>query len=67
MDRMRRPYKEAKGAVIAEFTREYLVALLRRHGGNASAAAREAKIERDWLVALARRYDIALRDPESTR
>ncbi len=60
----RLPYKDAKNAVVAEFTRDYLAALLRRHRGNVSAAAREAKLDRDWIVELARRYGISLRDGE---
>jgi len=39
-----------------------LEALLARHDGNVSAAAREAKIDRNWIVALARRYAVRVRD-----
>jgi transcriptional regulator with GAF, ATPase, and Fis domain len=56
------PYKVAKDELLARFTREYLEALLARHGGNVSAAAREAKIDRDWVVALAKRYGVRVRD-----
>jgi len=37
---------------IAAFERSYLSALLERHGGNASAAAREAGIARSYLYKL---------------
>jgi DNA-binding NtrC family response regulator len=52
------PYKEAKGKMVEQFTRDYLEALLARHPGNVSAAAREAKIDRNWLVELARRHGL---------
>jgi DNA-binding NtrC family response regulator len=56
------PYKEAKGKMVDHFTRDYLEALLARHGGNVSAAAREARLDRNWLVALARRNGLRVRD-----
>lgn len=56
------PYKVAKDEMLARFTRDYLEALLARHGGNVSAAAREAKIDRNWIVALARRHGVRVRD-----
>jgi transcriptional regulator with GAF, ATPase, and Fis domain len=48
--------------MVDHFTREYVEALLGRHGGNLSAAAREAKLDRNWLVALARRHGLRVRD-----
>jgi two-component system, NtrC family, response regulator GlrR len=56
------PYKVAKDEMLAQFTREYLEALLGRHGGNVSAAAREAKIDRNWIVALAKRHGVRVRE-----
>jgi DNA-binding NtrC family response regulator len=56
------PYKQAKDEMLARFTREYLEALLGRHGGNVSAAAREARIDRNWIVALARRHGVRVRE-----
>jgi transcriptional regulator with GAF, ATPase, and Fis domain len=56
------PYKIAKDEMLAQFTREYLEALLGRHAGNVSAAAREAKIDRNWIVALARRHGVRVRE-----
>jgi DNA-binding NtrC family response regulator len=56
------PYKVAKDEVLARFTKEYLQALLLRNGGNVSAAAREAQVDRNWIVALARRHGVRVRD-----
>jgi transcriptional regulator with GAF, ATPase, and Fis domain len=56
------PYKVAKDEMLTQFTREYLETLLARHDGNVSAAAREAKIDRNWIVALARRYGVRVRE-----
>ena len=56
------PYKIAKDEMLARFTRDYLEALLARHGGNVSAAAREAKIDRNWIVALAKRHGVRVRE-----
>jgi DNA-binding NtrC family response regulator len=56
------PYKVAKDEMLARFTRDYLEALLGRHGGNVSAAAREAQIDRNWIVALARRHGVRVRE-----
>ena len=52
----------AKDELLARFTREYLENLLVRHAGNASAAARDAQIDRNWIVALARRHGVRVRD-----
>jgi two-component system response regulator GlrR len=51
-------YEEARAAAIAEFERVYLKALLARHGGNVSQAAREAGIDRVYLHRLIRRHGI---------
>ncbi len=59
---LQKPYKEAKEAMLAQFTREYLQALLDRNRGNVSAAAREAEIDRNWIVALARRLGVRIRE-----
>jgi DNA-binding NtrC family response regulator len=56
------PYKQAKDEMVARFTREYLESLLARHGGKVGAAAREAQIDRNWVVALARRYGVRVRE-----
>ncbi len=49
------PYSEARRRSLAEFERIYLSALLEKHGGNVSRAAREAGIERVYLHRLLRR------------
>lgn len=56
-----RPYKDAKQEVVEAFTREYLEALLARHNGNLSGAAREAGVARNWITTLARRYGLKTR------
>ena len=40
------PFKVAKRDLVAEFERRYISQLLERHGGNISAAARAAGIDR---------------------
>jgi DNA-binding NtrC family response regulator len=57
-----KPYKQAKEELLSRFTQEYLEALLARHAGNVSAAAREAQVDRNWIVALARRHGVRIRD-----
>jgi transcriptional regulator with GAF, ATPase, and Fis domain len=52
------PYKSAKEAMVDGFTREYLEALLARHDGNISAAAREAELDRNWVAELAKRLGL---------
>ncbi len=52
-------FKDAKGRHTALFEKAYLDALLARHKGNLSAAAREADLSRLHLRMLARRYGIA--------
>jgi anaerobic nitric oxide reductase transcription regulator len=40
------------------FEKEYLRAILRRHGGNVSSAAREAKLDRSNFLRLLRRHGL---------
>jgi DNA-binding NtrC family response regulator len=56
------PYKEAKELRVARFTRDNRQQLHARHGGNDSAAAREAGIDRSWIIALARRHGVRARE-----
>jgi DNA-binding NtrC family response regulator len=51
-------FKSAKQRVIDRFERDYLAELLKRHGGNASAAAREAQLNRIHLLKLLRRHGL---------
>ncbi|MBZ0236706.1 MAG: sigma 54-interacting transcriptional regulator [Deltaproteobacteria bacterium] len=50
-----RPFHDAKQAVVDRFEREYLTDLLRRSGGNLSAAARLAGLERKFLYKVLER------------
>ncbi|MDY0001249.1 MAG: sigma 54-interacting transcriptional regulator [Polyangia bacterium] len=47
-----RPFHEAKAELVARFERAYLMDLLERSGGNHSAAARAAGVERKYLYEL---------------
>ncbi|MCC7540140.1 MAG: sigma 54-interacting transcriptional regulator [Deltaproteobacteria bacterium] len=51
-------YAEARSAALADFERRYLDALLAHHGGNVSAAARGAGINRVYLHELLRRHGL---------
>ncbi len=55
-----RPFRELKRDVVEGFEREYTRELLRRHGGNLAAAARQARIDRKNLWALVKKYRIDL-------
>jgi DNA-binding NtrC family response regulator len=52
------PFKDAKSRIIDAFEREYIAALLKRHGGNLSAAARAAEIDRKHLRELLRKHGL---------
>jgi DNA-binding NtrC family response regulator len=52
------PFKEAKARVVDEFERGYIDALLKRHEGNLSAAARAADIDRKHLRELLRKHGL---------
>ena len=54
-------FKDAKGKVISSFERQYIEALLREHGNDISAAAREAGIDRKDFQDLLRKHGIAAR------
>ncbi len=56
--RVTQPYREARASVLAGFERSYLKALLAECGGNASEAARRAKMDRAYLLSLLRRHDL---------
>ena len=49
-------YKDAREAVMEDFERGYLLALLETHRGNVSAAARAAGIHRNILHRMMARY-----------
>ncbi len=51
-------YMELKRKWSDSFEREYLLGTLQRHGGNVSAAAREAKLDRSNFLRLLRRHQL---------
>jgi DNA-binding NtrC family response regulator len=55
-----RPLKAAKAEWLKAFEQQYLVDLLRRHGGNISQAARDAGIDRKTIHRLLTKYRITL-------
>jgi DNA-binding NtrC family response regulator len=54
----RAPFKEAKQALVNEFERRYIMQLLAEHGGNISAAARVAGIDRMSIHKMLHRLGI---------
>ncbi len=53
-----RPFVEAKSEWVETFERAYLKALMERHAGNYSRAAREAALDRMYLKKLLRKYEM---------
>ena len=53
-----RPFKEAKEVWLAALEKEYLGALLTKHSGNLSQAAREAEVDRKHFRRLSRKYGL---------
>jgi DNA-binding NtrC family response regulator len=53
-----RSYKEARTELLAAFEKRYLPALLERAGGNVSRAAREARMDRSYLIELLERHGL---------
>ncbi|TFH16626.1 MAG: FHA domain-containing protein [Lentisphaerales bacterium] len=56
------PFKEAKNRVIGDFEEHYLRELLDRNEWNVSKAAREADIERVYLIRLMKKYGMKRTD-----
>jgi len=54
------PFKEAKERLVDSFTREYLISLYERCGGNISRMAREAGIARNYVHRLVTKYDLKM-------
>jgi DNA-binding NtrC family response regulator len=52
------PFRIAKELIIARWERDYLARLLESSGGNVSAAARAARMDRKYLIGLIRRYQL---------
>jgi DNA-binding NtrC family response regulator len=53
-----RSYRETRAKFDADFERRYVKWLLGRHGGNVSAAAREAKMDRKHLHDMAKKHGL---------
>jgi DNA-binding NtrC family response regulator len=52
------PYRVARAEALAAFERSYLRRLIETTGGNASAAARAANMDRPYLLSLLRRHGL---------
>lgn len=52
------PFKTAKGMLIDRFERAYVEALMLRHGGNITQAARAAEIDRVYLLRLLDKFEL---------
>jgi DNA-binding NtrC family response regulator len=52
------PYRSARAEAINAFERRYLSRLIEATGGNASAAARAANMDRPYLLSLLRRHGL---------
>lgn len=61
---LRLSYKEAKEKIVESFTKKYLENLLLKHKGNITHAAKEAKIERQSLQKIVKRYGIIYKSSE---
>jgi transcriptional regulator with GAF, ATPase, and Fis domain len=59
------PYKQAKEQLVSQFEDEYVRALLRRHRGNVSQAAKAAGLSRKHVYALLRRIDANAAEEEA--
>jgi DNA-binding NtrC family response regulator len=55
------PFKVQKALVVERFEREYLIAQLARHGGNITAAASAADLDRVHFLRLLDRHGLRLR------
>ena len=51
-------YRETRAKYDGDFERRYVKWLLGRHGGNVSAAAREAKMDRKHLHDMAKKHGL---------
>jgi transcriptional regulator with GAF, ATPase, and Fis domain len=57
-------YRDTRAKFEGEFERRYVKWLLARHGGNVSAAARDAKMDRKHLHDVAKKHGLRGTDPE---
>jgi len=56
-------FRDAKETWLGNFERDYLAAVLARHGGNLSQAARDADVDRKHFRRLARKYNLVAGKP----
>ena len=52
------PYRDARATALAQFETSYLRSLIERAGGNASEAARIARMDRPYLLTLLRKHGL---------
>jgi DNA-binding NtrC family response regulator len=52
------PYRQARQLVVDRFERDYVTALLARTGGNIRQAARDARMDRSYLMELIKRHQL---------
>jgi two-component system response regulator HydG len=52
------PFKIAKAQLVRRFERQYLTAILKRYGGNITAAAHAAEVDRVHFLRLLDRHDL---------
>ncbi|MGH7298524.1 MAG: hypothetical protein ACRELB_26525, partial [Polyangiaceae bacterium] len=57
-------YRETRARYDGEFEKRYVKWLLARHGGNVSAAAREARMDRKHLHDMAKKHGLRGQDSE---
>jgi DNA-binding NtrC family response regulator len=57
-------YRETRAKYDGEFERRYVKWLLGRHGGNVSAASRDAKMDRKHLHDMAKKHGLRGADPD---
>lgn len=53
------PYRQARALVLRAFESGFLSRLVERAGGNVSAAARSAEMDRSYLIKLLKRRGMA--------
>ena len=51
-------YGENRQAHVDSFERRYVIELLKRHDGNLSKSAREARMDRKYLHGLAKKHGL---------
>jgi DNA-binding NtrC family response regulator len=52
------PYKDARRLLLDDFERRYVERLIARSDGNVSAAARDARMDRTYLIKLLQRHGL---------